>query len=71
MILEIITAYILFNLLMITSKLLNKFFIQNLRAKKKIERLKKAYRRLNEKDEKQEFLLKNGLSAYANKPKYM
>ena len=40
-------------------------------SKKKILRLKKAYRRLNEKDEKQEFLLKNGLSAYANKPKYM
>lgn len=33
-------------------------------SKKKIWRLKKAYRKLNEKYEKQEFFIKNGLSAY-------
>ena len=33
-------------------------------SKKKIWQFKKAYRRLNEKDEKQEFFIKNGLSAY-------
>ena len=40
-------------------------------SKKKIWRLKKAYRKLNEKYEKQEFFIKNGLSAYANKPKVL